>query len=284
MKKNKRIITMFICLLLIISCKAQIKNSKTGTIEIYGICDMCKETIETAADKKNEVSLHWNQNSKIATVNFDSNKTTLDVILKRVALAGYDNEKFLAPSEAYNKLPACCKYERKKSVMVDRSGKHDDMQRSNDTIKGTANISPNPLSEVYAAYFKLKDALAKDNGILANTSANALYKAIEDVKMDSLAGVEHAIWMKYEKALSYDAEHIKGVTELEHQREHFTSLSKNMYEVMKVINLNSPVYYDFCPMANNGKGANWLSLEKPISNPFMGKAMPTCGKIQETIK
>ena len=94
----------------------------------------------------------------------------------------------------------------------------------------------------------------------------------------------HMVWMKYEKKLSYDAEHIKGITETEHQREHFISLSKNMYEVMKSFKMDVPVYYDFCPMADNGKGANWLSLHQPINNPYMGKSMPTCGKVQETIK
>ena len=93
-----------------------------------------------------------------------------------------------------------------------------------------------------------------------------------------------AIGMKYQQKLSYDAEHIKGVTETEHQREHFVTLSKNMYEVMKVFKMDVPVYYDHCPMANEGKGANWLSLEEKISNPYLGKQMPACGNIQETIK
>nr|MBA3704481.1 DUF3347 domain-containing protein [Bacteroidota bacterium] len=107
---------------------------------------------------------------------------------------------------------------------------------------------------------------------------------IDKVSMDKMTSGQHDVWMKYEKQLSYDAEHIKGITETEHQREHFVALSKNMYEVMKSIKMDVPVYYDFCPMANNGKGANWLSLQKPINNPYMGKEMPECGKVQETIK
>ena len=102
--------------------------------------------------------------------------------------------------------------------------------------------------------------------------------------MSKMNATQHQIWMKYQEKLSYDAEHIKGVTETEHQREHFISLSKNMYEVMKVFKLNVPVYYDFCPMTNDGKGATWLSLQQLISNPYLGKHMPTCGKVQETIK
>ena len=95
---------------------------------------------------------------------------------------------------------------------------------------------------------------------------------------------QHMVWMKYEKLLSTDAEHIKSTTDIDHQREHLISLSKNMYAVIKAIKPDAPVYYDFCPMANNGKGANWLSQQEKISNPYMGRMMPTCGKVQETIK
>jgi hypothetical protein len=37
-------------------------------------------------------------------------------------------------------------------------------------------------------------------------------------------------------------------------------------------------------MANNGKGAFWLSETKDIKNPYMGKAMLTSGSIKEEIK
>ncbi|MFY7963827.1 MAG: mercury transporter, partial [Chitinophagaceae bacterium] len=68
------------------------------------------------------------------------------------------------------------------------------------------------------------------------------------------------------------------------QRDHFTSLSKNMYELLKAAKANTTVYYQYCPMFNNGKGANWLSKEATIKNPYYGSMMLSCGKVQETIK
>ena len=62
------------------------------------------------------------------------------------------------------------------------------------------------------------------------------------------------------------------------------SLSKNMYELIKVAKPAETVYYQFCPMANDGKGANWLSKENGIKNPYYGSQMLTCGKTVETIK
>ena len=150
--------------------------------------------------------------------------------------------------------------------------------------KNAVKQTTNPLAAVYTDYFNLKNALAKDDGKTAQTTAQALYDDIAKVPMDKLSADQHEVWMKYEKKLSFDAEHIKGVDENKHQREHFVSLSKNMHEVMKVIKGDKVVYYQHCPMYNKGKGANWLSLESKISNPYYGKSMSSCGSTAETIK
>ncbi|HHL52195.1 MAG TPA: DUF3347 domain-containing protein, partial [Flammeovirgaceae bacterium] len=44
------------------------------------------------------------------------------------------------------------------------------------------------------------------------------------------------------------------------------------------------IYYQFCPMARDGAGANWLSRDKDIRNPYFGEAMLTCGETKETLK
>ena len=261
------------------SCNGQIKNAKTETVKISGNCGMCKSTIETAGNKKKTSKVEWNKDSKVATLTFDSKTTTEDEILKRIALSGYDNEKYLAPDDAYAKLPECCKYERRKTTATTVMPKNEAVVK--DTIQKEAT---NPLLEVYSAYFGLKDALIANDGVTASNKAKELFKAIDKVPMDKMAAEQHTVWMKYMTKLSYDAEHIKGVTETEHQREHFSSLSKNMFEVMKVIKPSYPVYYDHCPMYNDGKGGDWISKESAIKNPFYGSQMLSCGKTVETIK
>ena len=94
------------------SCNAQIKNAKTESVKIYGNCEMCEKTIETAGSVKKIANVDWNKDSKMATITYDSTKTNQDEILKRIALAGYDSDKFLAPDDVYSKLAGCCQYER----------------------------------------------------------------------------------------------------------------------------------------------------------------------------
>jgi hypothetical protein len=284
---NKLMLMMTILLsATLTSCDAKIKNAKTEAFKVYGNCGMCKDRIEKAAYKKGISKGEWNTDTKMLSLTYNSAKITADEVLKQIAYAGHDNDKFLAPDDAYAKLPGCCQYDRKKveAAVKTESVKTPVVETAViDTIPKTVEVAVNPLADVYAAYFALKDALAKDDGNTASAKAKVLFNAIDKVDMNKLNPTQHNVWMKYQEKLSYDAEHIKGVTELEHQREHFISLSKNMYEVMKVIKMDVPVYYDYCPMANDGKGATWLSLEQKISNPYMGKQMPTCGKVQETL-
>ena len=46
----------------------------------------------------------------------------------------------------------------------------------------------------------------------------------------------------------------------------------------------TPVYIEFCPMANDNKGGYWLSTEEKIQNPYFGKKMLKCGEVKATIK
>lgn len=262
------------------SCSAKIKNAKTETRTVFGNCDMCKKNIETAGSKGGEAKVVWDKNTKLATLTYDSVKTNVDAILKKIAYAGYDNEAYSAPDEAYNKLHGCCQYERKGKTTVTAPA----AKAAKEDVAAPAAQTEQPLDKVFAAYFSLKDALAKDDGIAAAGAAKSLSKAIGAVDMKALSPAVHTVWMKYQEKLDYDAVHIQGVTDLEHQREHFVPLSANMYEVMKVAKPGYAVYYDHCPMYNNGKGANWLSKESAIKNPFYGASMPTCGKVIETIK
>ncbi|WP_206367028.1 heavy-metal-associated domain-containing protein [Sphingobacterium sp. SGG-5] len=112
MKSISRILMVITVLLSAANSFAQSKNTKTETIKIYGNCGMCKKTIEKAGNVKNAVTVEWNKDTKMATLSYDNKKTNVNEILKRIALAGYDSEKFLAPDNVYAKLPGCCQYER----------------------------------------------------------------------------------------------------------------------------------------------------------------------------
>jgi Cu(I)/Ag(I) efflux system membrane fusion protein len=48
---------------------------------------------------------------------------------------------------------------------------------------------------------------------------------------------------------------------------------------MNVKNIEPKIFVQKCPMANNNKGAFWLSINKEIRNPYYGEQMMTCGSV-----
>jgi hypothetical protein len=142
----------------------------------------------------------------------------------------------------------------------------------------------NIMSDVYTAYFGVKDALVKTDGKAAAAKAAELTMAIAAVPMDKMTSGQHSVWVRVVAELKGDAEHISDTNDAKHQRDHFVTLSKNMYELIRAFSAAETVYYQKCPMANGGKGANWLSKDKTIKNPYYGSSMLTCGSTVETLK
>lgn len=279
--KTKLLIATALCLGFNIAAIAQ-SNAIKAEYKVAGNCGMCEKTIEKAAKLKGVTNADWNVNTKMLSVTYNKKKTSEDAILKKIAYAGYDNEKYLAPDEAYSKLHECCKYERT-GKKESHTAEHKNHQAKPED-HSVHQQKKSELENVYAHYFDVKDALIKDDSKQAGTKSKNLLDALESVKMEKLGNKEHEAFMKYLSELKTDAGHIAESKDIEHQREHFTSLSAKMYELMKVAKPPYAVYLDHCPMYNDGKGADWISKESAIKNPYYGSKMLTCGKVKETIK
>jgi len=88
-------------------------NTKTETFKVWGNCGMCKETIETSLKTEGVIKANWDKDSKMIAVTFDTLKTTLNEIHKKIAASGYDTEQLKGDDEAYTNLHECCRYKRK---------------------------------------------------------------------------------------------------------------------------------------------------------------------------
>lgn len=284
MKSILNLVIAIPTLLLSTSCHGQIRNAKTVSVKIDGNCEMCEKTIESAANQKKTASLDWNKDTKQATITYDDSKTNLDEILKRVALVGYDNEKFLAPDDVYAKLPDCCQYERVNKTAIATTKVIEDHSMHNQETVVKKKQEVNQLKTIFENYFVLKDALVKSDGKLSSTIAKDLLEKINAVKMDKLSSEEHTVWMEVLSNLKSNTEKISATTSVEKQRFTFMDLSANFYDLLKVSKQDYTIYYQNCPMYNEGKGTNWLSKENAIKNPYYGSQMLTCGKTVETIK
>jgi len=87
------------------------QNLSKSQFQVKGNCEMCKERIETTAKKAGAQSARYSIDLQTLTLE-TSEKVSPEDILKKVAEAGHDNEKFKASDETYEKLPGCCHYDR----------------------------------------------------------------------------------------------------------------------------------------------------------------------------
>lgn len=151
-------------------------------------------------------------------------------------------------------------------------------------VNGEATENKAPASEILAGYLNLKNALTNDNDKEAAAIATELAKAFKAMDKTALNAEQSKVFTDVEADAIEHAEHIAAnAGNLVHQREHFETLSDEVYELVKATGAGQKLYYTNCPMYNNNKGANWLSETKEVKNPYLGQAMLTCGSVKEEL-
>jgi hypothetical protein len=127
------------------------------------------------------------------------------------------------------------------------------------------------IDPVLTAYYKVKNAMVASDSKTAATEAKALSSALK--KAGKMVGADAA----------KSADVIAKSSDIDAQRAQLGTLTTAVYAAAKTMKPGTPVYYDFCPMANDNKGGYWLSEKKEIANPYFGDAMLKCGKVKETL-
>lgn len=140
------------------------------------------------------------------------------------------------------------------------------------------------MSHLFTDYLAIKDALVAGSVSQAQTAGSSMAADVQSLKLISLDAAQKKFITDQLDLIREDAEHIGKTTELAHQRHHFTSLSTEVYPLIKAFKpAAAKVYYQYCPMANAGKGAYWLSSTAAIKNPFYGSKMLGCGSTKEIL-
>lgn len=166
------------------------QNLSKSQFKVKGNCEMCKERIETTAKKAGAKGAMYSIDSQILTLETDSNIST-DEILKKVAEAGHDNEKFKALNENYDSLPECCHYDRDSQPKITENHEHHIKKENEFYVKGNCESCKARIEKA------AKDAGAKSaewgaekqTVILdfdsSKTSSDKILKKIADVGHDN---------------------------------------------------------------------------------------------------
>ena len=170
--------------------------------------------------------------------------------------------------------------------MVMSEGKNANEQSSMDsTLSNNKNFEVpdkfrDQIDGVLDVYFAIQVALSKDNPKTVQAQGKLLKLALDNVNMELLKGAGHIAWMKELNVLNNQASILDSVSDIEKQRKSFEILSETLKSVVKKFGTGGKhtVIVFHCPMAFDGKGADWLQDNPDLKNPYFGKKMPKCGE------
>lgn len=147
-------------------------------------------------------------------------------------------------------------------------------------VSAQSVVATREFNNTLKGYFEAKNALAKDNAVLASESVKGLIKNIDEFPVKTLSAQQQVLWKAEAAVIKKAAMEISTEKVLKEQRKSFWPLSTAMLKLAKDFRLNSnEVYIQYCPMAKK----SWLNEVEAIQNPFYGSMMYDCGEVTETI-
>ena len=168
---------------------------------------------------------------------------------------------------------------------TDGSHSHDDATKVEVNTDATSVTQTTfYINEIISDYLKLKNALTKDDTKGAANAGKTLYATFNKVNTNTIDPKLKTEYIDIADDAKEHTEHIgDNVGKIDHQREHFVMLSKDVNDLIKIFGAKQKLYQDFCPMYNEGKGAIWISESKEIKNPYYGSKMLTCGSMKKQL-
>ncbi len=137
------------------------------------------------------------------------------------------------------------------------------------------------MSYIIEDYIHLKNALVQSNVSLTVRHGKKLLNHLQKINTEDLSNKQKNTLSSISKITNK----ITTINDLEKQRASFKLLSSAFVDLVSTSKtMDQSIYIQFCPMADQNKGANWLSFEKEIRNPYFGDSMLKCGRITKEIK
>lgn len=153
-----------------------------------------------------------------------------------------------------------------------------DMNSDSNTME--MNLQDSGAQKIVTDYMALKDALVATSKDEAAKAGKQLEASLRNFDVSGYTAEQQKELKDIIDDAKEHAEHISR-SEMDHQREHFKTLSKDIIDLVAITGTETTLYQQFCPMYD--KGSAWLSKEKEIKNPYYGSKMLSCGKVQKEI-
>ena len=228
-------------------------------------------TVVSCKDAKKE---HNNEKEQRSEANHDMTAKAYGCPMKCEDDKPYDKE---------GKCPKCGMDLKEVDSNSKTNGAHDNSDGHHDSKKKemAMNSSGDGNSEsVLNDYFNLKNALVGDDNAKAKKLGATLAKSFGNLDVSNYTDAQKDDLKDIIEDAVEHAEHISE-SDIDHQREHFKILSKDVTDMIAVTGTKNKLYEQFCPMYDSGSA--WLSTTNEVKNPYYGSKMLKCGKVQREI-
>lgn len=135
------------------------------------------------------------------------------------------------------------------------------------------------------AYFGVTSALAADDLEGARRASKDMAAALGSIDMGLLEGNAHMEWMGLLRDLEPAVQSLAEAKELDALRAALPAVTTPLSVAIESFGLEDgrTALLLHCPMAFDGKGADWIQPNSETANPYFGTAMPKCGDVSRKL-
>ncbi|MBN1511436.1 MAG: efflux RND transporter periplasmic adaptor subunit, partial [Phycisphaerae bacterium] len=168
------------------------------------------------------------------------------------------------------------------SMMMPQDPEPDGMSHENSAMKAVmiSDGFRDQLQPVIEEYLAVQTALTADDLTAAAKAAGRMSEALGRASPAALDEEARSLWERQARELALSLDVLLTADALQSQRECFAALSSVMIRTLQWFEPDQPAIFRFhCPMAFNGRGADWLQTDpETAANPYFGAVMLTCGE------
>jgi Cu(I)/Ag(I) efflux system membrane fusion protein len=178
-------------------------------------------------------------------------------------------------------IDAAAQLDSKTSMMNRKQARGGDIYDGSIKPLQLGSLPQEPAQTTINSYLQLKGALVASNPEQAQKFAGQQLQLLQGIGLELSDPNGQRLLSEMAELLEF----IVNSKDLEVHRTYFKPLSEKM--IVFAGSLKDPeatLYVQHCPMADDNKGADWLSLEEVIANPYYGDKMLRCGKVVEKIQ
>ncbi|WP_207512684.1 DUF3347 domain-containing protein [Longitalea luteola] len=156
------------------------------------------------------------------------------------------------------------------------------------SISANTDAFNQSFTQLLNAYNSLKDALVASDAEKASAAGLALKAAADSLKVNEITGDTSGVIKETAQAftgtIAGSAQALAAEKDLKNKRKEFEMIADAMWSLTRTVRYTGQkLYWQYCPMAFDNKGAYWMSFEREIKNPYFGSEMLNCGSVEDSL-